>query len=218
MRNQKMDKEFSRISSISLVIGSTLMAATLVLHPSGGSMEHILNIKTILITSHSLAILSLPFIAFGFWGLSNALLTKSKISMLSFIISCFGLFAAMVAATINGLTLPLFLSKAALRNIDFNIVNTIRAYGDNINMPTAYLMFAAFALSIGIWSILIIRSEKFPKWIGYYGLLLILLGIFALFNKYNLIGLLGFRTIVLGIIGWTIAVGTKILFTNRKHA
>jgi hypothetical protein len=212
-----MDAEFKKISGISLIVGSILMVATMILHPSGGNIEHILKIKTIIIVSHSLAILSLPFIAFGFWGLSTALLTKSKTSILSFIISCFGLFAAMIAATINGLTLPLFLSKIAPKNIDVDIINPITSYGRNINIPMDYILLIAFALSINIWSVLIILSEKFPKWIGYYGLLLILFGVFALFNKYNFIGLFGFRIVVFGIVGWIIVVAIKILLADKKH-
>ena len=211
-----METEFKKNSGISLIVGSILMIATMVLHPSGGHIEHILKIKSIIIVSHALAIFSLPFIAFGFLGLSTALLTKSKISILSFIISCFGLFAAMIAATINGLTLPLFLSQIVPQNIDGNIISSIGTYGRNINIPMDYILLISFALSISIWSVLIIMSEKFPKWIGYYGLLLILFGVFALFNKYNFIGLFGFRIIIFGIVSWIIAAGIKILLTNKK--
>lgn len=211
-----METEFKNNSGISLIVGSILMIATMVLHPSGGHIEHILKIKSIIIVSHALAIFSLPFIAFGFLGLSTALLTKSKISILSFIISCFGLFAAMIAATINGLTLPLFLSQIVPQNIDGNIISSIGTYGRNINIPMDYILLISFALSISIWSVLIIMSEKFPKWIGYYGLLLILFGVFALFNKYNFIGLFGFRIIIFGIVSWIIVAGIKILLTNKK--
>ena len=211
-----METEFKNNSGISLIVGSILMIATMVLHPSGGHIEHILKIKSIIIVSHALAIFSLPFIAFGFLGLSTALLTKSKISILSFIISCFGLFAAMIAATINGLTLPLFLSQIVPQNIDGNIISSIGTYGRNINIPMDYILLISFALSISIWSVLIIMSEKFPKWIGYYGLFLILFGVFALFNKYNFIGLFGFRIIIFGIVSWIIVAGIKILLTNKK--
>jgi hypothetical protein len=211
-----MEIEFKKFSGISLMVGSVLMISTIVLHPSGGSVEHILKIKTIIIVSHSLAVFSLPFITFGFWGLSTALQTKSKVSFLSFIISCFGLFAAMIAATINGLTLPLFLFQIAPQNIDVNIINTIGTYGKNINIPMDYILLIAFGLSISIWSVLIIQGKKFPKWIGYYGILLILFGVFSIFNNYNFIGLFGFRITIFGIVSWIILVGIKILLTDKK--
>ncbi len=210
-----METEFKKFSGISLIVGSILMVATMVLHPSGGSIEHILKTKTTIIVSHSLAIFSLPFIGFGFWGLSTALLTKSRISFLSFIISCFGLFAAMIAATINGLTLPLFLTQIVPQNIDLNIIKAVSGYGREINIPMDYILLLAFGLSISIWSVLIIQSKKFPKWIGYYGIFLILFSILAIYNKYNFIGLFGFRIVIFGIVSWIIAVGTKILWQKQ---
>jgi hypothetical protein len=211
-----METAFKKLSGISLIIGSALMVATMVLHPSGGNMEHVLKIKTILIVSHSLAIFSLPFICFGFWGLSASLLTKSRISVLAFIISCFGLFAAMIAATINGLTLPLFLTGAASQKAEVNIINLVSTYGHNINKPMDYILLSAFGLSISIWSALIIRSEQFPKWIGYYGLLLILAGLLAIFNQYSVTGLYGFRIVIFGIVSWIIVAGIKILLINTE--
>ncbi len=210
-----METEFKKFSGISLIVGSILMVATMVLHPSGGSIEHILKTKTTIIVSHSLAIFSLPFIGFGFWGLSTALLTKSRISFLSFIISCFGLFAAMIAATINGLTLPLFLTQIVPQNIDLNIIKAVSGYGREINIPMDYILLLAFGVSISIWSVLIVQSKKFPKWIGYYGIFLILFSVLAIYNKYNFIGLFGFRIVIFGIVSWIIAVGTKILWQKQ---
>ncbi len=208
-----METAFKKLSGISLIFGSLLMVATMVLHPSGGNIEHILKIKTILIVSHSLAIFSLPFIGFGFWGLSGSLLTKSRISVLAFIISCFGLIAAMIAATINGLTLPLFLTRAASQH---DAVNLVVTYGYYINKPMDYILLSAFGLSISIWSALIIRNEQFPDWIGYYGLLLVLAGLLAVFNQHNITGLHGFRIVVSGIISWIIVAGIKILLSNTQ--
>ncbi len=167
--------------------------------------------------SHGLAILSLPFIAFGFWGLSTALLTKGKTAMLAFFISCFGLLAAMIAATINGLTLPLFLLQATARNIDTNLISPAIIYGRNINIPMDYILLSSFVLSISIWSVLIIRAKQFSQWTGYYGLSLIFIGGVAVFNRYNVIGLAGFRIVVFGIVSWIIIAAAKILLSRPKQ-
>ncbi|SEL32515.1 hypothetical protein [Parapedobacter koreensis] len=211
-----MEYAFRKTTGISLVVGSLLMVLTMILHPSGGSMEYILKIRPILITSHSIAILSLPFITFGFYGLSIALLTEDKISMLSFIISCFGIIAAMIAALINGLTLPLFLSGISTDTVDQKVVNTVRTYGNYINIPMGYILLAAFTLAIGIWSGLIIRSSVFPNWIGYLGLAVVFPCISGLFFPYDFLGLFGFRIVVLGIVTWIITTDTFIIFTEIK--
>lgn len=210
-----METEFKKLSGLSLIIGSMLMVLTMVLHPSGGNIEHILNIKTVLIFSHAAAVLSLPFICFGFWGLSSVLLTKSRLSVLAFIISCFGLFAAMIAAAINGLTLPLFLSHVAQQDQEVSLVNLIRSYGHSINVPMDYILIFALVLAISVWSVLIIRGRKFPEWIGYYGLLLTLAGLIAAFNQYNMAGLHEFRIVVFGIVSWIVIAAFKILLARR---
>jgi hypothetical protein len=183
------------------------LIVTMVLHPSGGSIEHILKIKGVLMGSHGLAIFSLPFLGFGFWGLSVALQTKNHVSMLGFIVSCFGLVAGMIAATINGLTLPLFISNPPNETTDTNTLKAILMYGKYINIPMDYIMIIMLSFAIAIWSFLIVRANLFPKWVGYFGLLLIGFGILGIFLQFNFANLFGFRIFIFGIASWIIGMG-----------
>ena len=209
-----MEKEFSKTTGFSLIISAILLIVTMVLHPSGGSIEHILKIKGVLMGSHGLAIFSLPFVGFGFWGLSVALQTKNHLSTLGFIVSCFGLVAGMIAATINGLTLPLYISNAP-NTLDSNTLKTILAYGKYINIPMDYIMIVSLSFAIAVWSFLIISTSLFPKWIGYFGLLLIGFGISGIFLQFNFANLFGFRIFIFGIASWII--GTGYFLTLKKH-
>lgn len=211
-----MEREFKKASGISLLIGSLLLVATMVLHPSGGSIEHILNIKKVIIISHSLAILSLPFIGFGFWGLSLSLTTKSRVSMLAFMVAALGLVAAMIAAAVNGITLPLFVSEVANQDYDVNTIKLITTYGRSLNISMDYIIILSFGLAIMIWSALMVKGVNFPKWMGYYGLVLMVAGLVALLNQFNFVGLFGFRVFIFGIVTWIIAVGIKILLPERE--
>jgi hypothetical protein len=202
-----MEKEFSKTTGFSLIVSAILLIVTMVLHPSGGSIEHILKIKGVLMGSHSLAIFSLPFVGFGFWGLSVTLQTKNYLSMLGFIMSCFGLVAGMIAATINGLTLPLFISNDPNENLDLNTLKLILTYGKYINIPMDYIMISMLSFAIVIWSFLIIRTGLFPKWIGYFGLLLISFGILGIFLQFNFANLFGFRIFIFGMATWIIGMG-----------
>ncbi len=206
-----MEKEFSKSTGFSLVVSAILMIITMVLHPSGGSVEHILKIKGVLMGSHGLAIFSLPFVGFGFWGLSNVLQTKSQLSMLGFMMSCFGLVAGVIAATMNGLTLPLYVSNAP-NTLDPNTLKAILKYGRYINIPMDYIMIVMFSCGIAIWSFLIIRTDLFPKWIGYFGLLLIGFGILGIFLQFNFANLFGFRIFIFGMASWIILMGYFMIF------
>jgi hypothetical protein len=206
-----MEKEFSKTTGFSLIISAILMIITMVLHPSGGSVEHILKIKGVLMGSHGLAIFSLPFVGFGFWGLSNVLQTKSQLSMLGFMMSCFGLVAGMIAATMNGLTLPLYVSNAP-DALDPNTLKAILTYGRYINIPMDYIMIVMISCGIAIWSFLIVRTDLFPKWIGYFGLLLISFGILGIFLQFNFANLFGFRIFIFGMASWIIGIGYFMTF------
>ena len=211
-----MENEFKRTSGFCLLIGSILATMTMLLHPIGGDMAHIVHFKSMLIQSHSMAIFCLPFIGFGFWGLSYLLQTKSKISMLSFFVFCLGLVAAMIAATSNGLTLPQFASNYSNTSIDIPTLKAILDYGKYFNISMAGIFIVATCFSIAIWCVLIIRSSPLPKWLGYFGLLIISFGLLGVFLKFNFTDLFGFRIFILGLVSWKIVVGITMLRKFEK--
>jgi hypothetical protein len=212
-----MENRFQKLSGYSLMIGSFLMIVTMVLHPSGGNFEHLLKIYKVAIIAHSIAIFSIPFVSFGFYGLSVALQTKSKISFSAFAISSFGLIAAMIAAAINGLTLPFYVMQHA-QDVEPNLstVKLILNYGSNLNKSMDYIFIGGSSLSMALWSAIILRNTIFPKWIGYYGLLLVLLAIIGFALNVNFINLIGFRIYIFGMSSWIVLVGYLLAYPKEK--
>ncbi len=203
-----MEKSFQKFAGYSLILSSVLMTLTMILHPSGGDIEHILKMAKVAITAHSLAIFCLPFVAYGFYGLTMILQTPSKISLLGFIFCCFGLVAGMIAATINGLTLPSFVMKFPNETgQNLEAMKLILNYGFFINKPMDYIFIGGLTLAIGIWSILIITSNIFSKWLGYFGIFLVLLATIATLFSFNFTNLFGFRIYVFSLVSWVVLVG-----------
>lgn len=212
-----MEKQFQKISGYSLIVSSLLLIFTMVLHPSGGSIEHLLKIYKIAIGAHSIAIFSMPFVGFGFYGLSMMLLTKSRVSMLAFIIIALGLVAGMLAASFNGLILPLFIVQHANdTEQNLNIIKLIINYGFYINKSMDYIFIISSSLSTGVWSLLMIYNNKISKWIGYYGLVLLLFAIAGLVLQFNFTNLFGFRIYVFGIVSWIILTGYSMIKQKVK--
>lgn len=211
----KTTTEFKRASGICLLLGSILATLTMALHPMGGDIEHIVKIKRVLMFSHAIAIFCLPFIGFGFWGLTNMLKTKSKMSLLALFILLFGLIAAMIAATINGLVLPNFASKYWINDSDVSVLNKIIGYGHAINISMTYIVITAISLSIGIWSFLIIKTNQLSKWLGYFGLIVIIIGLLGVLLSFDLTSLLGFRTFIFGLVSWIIVIGIKMIKPDK---
>lgn len=207
-----MDTDFYKSTGLSLILSSILAILTMVLHPSGGSIEHIIKIAAPLQMTHSLAIYCLPFILFGFYGLTHRLLGSWKFAVLAFIIMSFGLVAAMLAALFNGLAVPYFLNQYAdqiQQNEPF--IDLILSYGFAINKALDYVFIVAFCSSIVIYSIKIIRSQKLARWIGYLGIAIALSSIMGWATNFVFTNLWGFRIVVFSISGWILASGIALI-------
>lgn len=213
-----MKNEFKKSAGISLLAGALLATITMTMHPMGNNIESIAKIGHLLMFSHSVAIICMTFIAFGFWGLSHLLETNNKLSFLSFCICCFGLVAAMIAAAINGLVLPLFASNYLQNAGEINLAKTVLDYGKYINFSMATIFIGAVTVSIAIWSVLIIRWTQLSKWLGYYGLLLVAFGIIGISYKFNCTDLFGFRVFAAGLVSWKIAAGFLMLKKAGKQS
>jgi hypothetical protein len=219
MKQSKIDKvlthslepKFIKASGASLLVGCLLAAITMTLHPVGGDIAHISKMKNALFFSHSLAIVCMPLLSFGFWGLTQLLMTKSKTALLAFIILSFGLFAAMIAGCINGLILPKFASNYNMNDDAIKTVEKIIQYGFVINLMMTYIFISATALSLGIWSILIIKNQQISAWLGYFGLVVLAIGLLSVGFKFNFTNLLGFKTFIFLIVSWKIAVGITMI-------
>lgn len=203
-----MANQFHKSTGVSLISGSILMICTMILHPSGGSIQHIIAISETITIAHTLAIFSLPIILFGFYGLSEKLSEPYKISTLALIIITFGLIAAMFAALINGLAIPYFLGQYA-ENIEMHdsIIKPIIVFGFSMNKPLDYVFIAAFCLAISLYSILIIRTKKLPTWLGYYGVILMIASVLGALSGFAFTSLLGFRIFVFSLAGWILITG-----------
>lgn len=208
---QTNEPELIRTSGICLIVGCLLAITTMVLHPVGGDIEHISKMKSALYFSHGLALLCIPFISFGFLGLTQLLMTKSKTALLAFIIFSFGLFAVMIGGCIDGLVLPKFVSNYNANADSIQTVEKIIQYGFAINRSMIYIFIIATALSLGIWSALIIRNQQISKGLGYLGLVVLAIGILGVGFKFNFTNLFGFRTFVFLIVSWKIAVGIAMI-------
>lgn len=211
-----MENHFYKSTSISLILGALLVIITMVLHPSGGSIEYIIKISKTITIAHSLAIFSLPIILFGFYGLTIKLLDKWKLSILAFIILSFGLFSAMLAAVINGLTLPYFLNKYSERLDENNqVLKPITNYSFSLNVPLDYIFIVACCLAIMVYSTIILIENKFPKWIGFLGVLIVLFSIVGALTGFIFTSLTGFRVFTFSIAAWILSIGTLMYKSNK---
>lgn len=195
-----------------MVFGSILIIVTMVLHPAGGSLRHIIESITSIQTTHALAIFSLPIILFGFYGLSTALSRRDNIAWLAFMVVSLGLIAAMFAAIFNGLALPYFLSQYT-ETLEQNgaTLSAIANFSFAINKSLDYLFIGASCLSIFIYSTSMLRASIFPKWIPYLGFLILLFSVLGALIGFVFTNLIGFRVFTFSLATWLLASGFNLI-------
>lgn len=210
-----MNYSFERKAGIALIAFALLLVCTIVLHPSGGSLEHMLNISGLIVITHTIAIFSLPVGGIGFWGLSRKIGTDHFGSTLALAMMLLGMIAALIAAGNNGLVIPLYLQHykdAPLQTIT-NITPIIK-YGFAVNLAFDYIYTGAFCMAILSWSIAILMTKKLPLWIGWFGIALSLLTATIFISGTAVNNVHGLRIFVTGIVVWTLLTGA-ILYKEK---
>jgi hypothetical protein len=213
-----MEKKFLQLAGYCLLIGSLLMVTTMVLHPAGGSMEHIIKISKMAIFSHSIAVLSIPFTAFGFYGLTKVLKTESRFSYLGLAFIGFALVAVMLAALLNGLVLPLYVLKyAGETGQNLDSLKLIITYGTTFNAALDYVFIAGYSIAMLIWSLIITKTITLPKWHGFVGIALVLIVLIGVILQLNFISVTGFTIYIFGIVSWIVLAGYLLITFKIKN-
>jgi hypothetical protein len=206
-----MNTPFTQKAGIALIIFTILLVFTIVLHPAGGSIGHLINMTMLIIVTHSIAILSLPVGGIGFWGLTVRIGADRFGSMLAFGMAVLGLVAALLAGATNGLVMPIFLQQYKDATPEaIAAIKPLLQYGFAVNHAFDYVYTGAFALAILCWSIEILLTRRLAPWLGWLGIVisLIVAVIFCLGEPVNSVH--GLRIFVVSIIGWILLVGAAL--------
>jgi hypothetical protein len=212
-----MNNLFKKKAGIALILFTILLVFTMVLHPAGGSVEHLIHISNNIVVIHSIALFSLPFGWIGFWGLTRRIGTDHFGSMIAFAMASIGLLAAMLAATTNGLVLPIFLQHYREATPDtLAAIKPVLRYSSAVNHAFDYMYTVAFCLAILCWSISIINTRKLAVWIGWLGIVISLAVVAFFISGVAVNNLEGFRLFVTSIVVWILLAGVG-LWRNKKE-
>jgi hypothetical protein len=210
--NNLLNNPFERKAGMSLIIFTLLLLCTMGLHPAGGSVEHLIRITNIIVITHSIALLSLPFGWIGFWGLTRKIGADHFGSMLAFFMISLGMVAVLVAAATNGLILPVFLQhyKDAAPE-DLAAIKPILRYSFAVNQAYDYVYTAAWCLAVGCWSVAILLTRRLARWIGWLGIG-VALAVAAVFISGVGVAnsVQGLRIFIGGIVVWILVVGVAL--------
>lgn len=201
-----------------LLVACALMIITMVLHPSGGSIANIKHISSVNIISHSIAIAAMPVCLFGFWGLSSLLNREALLSRLGLAVMVPALFAAVLAAAVNGLALIFFVNDFKDAGADIlPMVKIVMRYNTALNHAFDYIFISGTCAAMLLWSAAIIKTSVAGKWLGWLGLVVSVVSLMFMFSGSDMVCLQGFRLFVLGFAVWTIAAALEMNRVARRR-
>lgn len=213
--NNAMDKN----AGIALTIFAVLLLFTMVLHPAGGSIAHLVDITPMIVVTHAVALLALPFGWAGFWGLTQKLGMDRFGSLLAFATASLGLVAVMLAATINGIVLPIYVhpyKDAAPEAVA--AIKPILQYGFALNHAFDYIYTVAFCLAILGWSVEVLLTRRMARWIGWFGIVLSVATGTIFIGGLAVNSLKGFHLFAGSIIIWILVIGKFLSSSSKSYS
>jgi hypothetical protein len=195
-------------AGISLIVFTVLLVFTMLHHPSGGSIQHLSDIATMIVITHSVAILSLPFGWIGFWGLTLKLGTDKFGSVLAFAMISLGLIAVLLAGATNGLVFPIFMQHYKDASPEtMTAIDPVLRYSLAVNHAFDYVYTVAIGLAVLCWSIVILVTRKLPVWIGWLGIAMAVFMAVPLMAGVAVNSVHGLRLFGTGLVVWLLVVG-----------
>ena len=211
-----MKLTFEQNTALCLVIGSMLMTLTMVLHPAAGSLAQLVKTKNIIIISHAIAIFAVPILMVGYLGLMKIFGSQGLFSVLSFIVTAQALVCGLIAATINGLALPILAQDLNQNPAASGILPYLVRNDLALNHAFDYVFIGAMCLGTLLWSITLLISRKLPAFIAYMGIVLFALSILLLATGILMINLSGFRFFIVGQVIWILVVAIALAKSSAK--
>jgi hypothetical protein len=213
-----MNNPTDKHAGIALIVFAVLLLFTMILHPAGGSIAHLVDITGVLVTTHAVAILALPFGWIGFWGLTSKIGMMRFGSMLAFGAASLALVAVMLAAATNGIILPIYLQPYRDATPEtIAAIKPILQYGAAVNHAFDYIYTGAFCLAILGWSIEILFTRALPRWMGWFGIVLSVATASIFIGGLAVNSLKGFHIFAACIILWVLITG-KVLYDHAYRS
>jgi hypothetical protein len=199
-------------AGLSLIVFTVLLVFTMTHHPSGGSPQHLGDITAMIVITHSVAILALPFGWIGFWGLTRKIGTDSFGSVLGFAMISLGLIAVLLAGATNGLVFPIFMQHYKDASPEtMTAIDPILRYSLAVNHAFDYVYTVAIGLAVLCWSIEILVTRKLPVWIGWVGVALMVFIVALFIFGVAVNSLYGLRLFGAGLVLWLLVTAGALI-------
>ncbi len=150
------------------------MIITMISHPGGRiSPAEVDHVARMLIIVHSLALLSIPVICLGAWGMTRRIGGADRLAWAGLVFYALASFAVMNAAVFDGLMAPVLMRKIVAATAETrDIWQTLMNFNFQMNQAFARVYAIGSSLGVVLWSASILRYRTLGRGVGIYGILL----------------------------------------------
>lgn len=205
-----------RSQAVAILVSVVLMTITMGIHPAGGGIDHLRSISSLIVFTHTIAIISVPVLIYGILGFTRRVGPDSRLADAGLISFACGLFAVIAAAALNGLALPIFVG--GLEEMDGQALETaglILRYGFSLNQAFDIVFIIFSCGGIALWSLAIFNGGRFPVWFAVIGAIASVGAIATLGAGFVMTDLSGFRIFMAGLIAWLGLAGLLMLASPK---
>ena len=187
---------------LALIVGTVGAIVTMAFHPTGfdphASVEAVAHDMSILVGVHTLALLSVPLLVFGFVGVTMRAGWHRPEALLAFIIYALSAVAIMFAGIADGLiNAALIPEMTGASDLKLQALKAALSYNFQFNQACAKVFVVGTSLAIILWSITLFRFGVLERRIGIIGWFISLAALFGLLSGHVHMSAHGFGLIVL---------------------
>jgi hypothetical protein len=163
-----------RRSAIALIAGSAGMIITMIFHPGGKiTPEQLESLIRLDIGVHSLALVSLPVLLLGVWGITRRLDGGDRTAWAGLVLFALASVAVMIAGTLNGLAAPGLMRRIVAATPETReIWQSMLSYNFQVNQAFSRVYSVGSSLAIVMWSVAILRYRTLGMGVAIYGVVL----------------------------------------------
>jgi hypothetical protein len=208
-----------RRSAIALIAGSVGMIITMISHPGGKiSPAEVDHVARMLIVVHSLALLSIPVIFLGAWGMTRRLGGADRLAWAGLVLYALASIAVTNAAVFDGLMAPVLMRKIVAATAETRDVwLTLMNFNFQMNQAFARVYAVGSSLAVVLWSVSILRNRTLGLGVGIYGVVLGVVTVAGICSGFLTPDRHGFGMLIFGQAIWFLVVASG-LWGSGKNA
>lgn len=203
----------SRIYPAALFAGAIGTVMTMIFHPTGADLlnhnpELAQRGEMMAVATHSLALISIPILFFGFVGVYYRFGRNSPLASAALVAYLFAAFSVICAAIFSGLVAPGLTSQMLAADESSRLLlGEIFHYNFALNQAFTKVFVVASSISVVLWSILILKSGRFAQITGVIGIVIAVVSLAAFFAGHLRLDVHGFGLFILSQTVWIILLG-----------